>query len=603
MNTKKTLAALLASSLIAPAMADEKEELLKLKQEIAGEREEVLNLKNTTVNLIDIFVQQGLLDKQKAETLMKSAKVKAAADAKQQLAAEAAEETAAKPKNPKTIRVAYVPEFVKEEIRREVIAGLTDNVVKEVKADAKKEQWGVPAALPEWLGNIKISGDMRLRAQDDFFGSDNSRNAYLDYLDINQEGGVLAAQNVNKAYLNTTKDRLRLRERFRLAIDAKITDGLQAGLRLATSNQFSPVSSNQTLGNTGESYQVVIDRAFLQYDFIDDKQNDWFSLYGGRIANPWMSTEMVYSPDLSFEGFAGTFRWRMNQDDPVVKNYQPAQANSRFGLQMGPQTPDTLFMTLGAFPIQEVNFSTSDKWMFGGQLGGDWLVHNDSRLKVAAAYYDYKNLRARANARDSFAYDWTAPQFLQKGNTMVPIYRNEVSNRRTPCDDGGEHKGQGCLFGLASDFKIFNATVMYDFADFAPTHALVSVDYAKNLGYDAGRIARQFPGFFDGTNGADNKARTNAFQVRLDVGDQEIRRFKDWSAILAYRYIQRDAVLDAFTDTIFHQGGTDAKGWMIGGNYGLAKNTWLMLRWFSTETIDGPPLNIDTATVDLNVRL
>ncbi|MDP2903096.1 MAG: putative porin [Methylovulum sp.] len=82
-----------------------------------------------------------------------------------------------------------------------------------------------------------------------------------------------------------------------------------------------------------------------------------------------------------------------------------------------------------------------------------------------------------------------------------------------------------------------------------------------------------------------------------------MKRFKDWSAIFAYRYIQRDAVLDAFTDTIFHQGGTDAKGWIIGGNYGLAKNTWLMFRWFSTESIDGPPLDIDTATLDLNMRL
>jgi hypothetical protein len=258
-------------------------------------------------------------------------------------------------------------------------------------------------------------------------------------------------------------------------------------------------------------------------------------------------------------------------------------------------------MTLGAFPIQEVNFSTSDKWLFGGQLGADWLVHNDSRLKVAAAYYDYKNIRARPNARDSFTNDWTAPQFAQKGNTMVPININDGFNSR--CANSQSLSRQGCLFGLASDFKIFNATVMYDFADFAPTHAMLSLDYAKNLGYDASRIERQFPGYFNGIAGADNKAKTSAAQVRLDIGDQEIRRFKDWNAIIAYRYLQRDSVLDAFTDTIFHQGGTDAKGWMIGGNYGLAKNTWLMFRWFNTESIDGPPLNIHTAALDLNVRL
>jgi hypothetical protein len=42
---------------------------------------------------------------------------------------------------------------------------------------------------------------------------------------------------------------------------------------------------------------------------------------------------------------------------------------------------------------------------------------------------------------------------------------------------------------------------------------------------------------------------------------------------------------------------------MVGVNYGLAKNTWLMLRWFNTEAIDGPPLDINTLTMDLNMRL
>jgi len=65
-----------------------------------------------------------------------------------------------------------------------------------------------------------------------------------------------------------------------------------------------------------------MDRAFIQYDYLDAQHNDWFSVYGGRIANPWMSTEMVYSPDLSFEGFAGTFRWHMKQNNETVKTIE-----------------------------------------------------------------------------------------------------------------------------------------------------------------------------------------------------------------------------------------------------------------------------------------
>ena len=600
MMTRKTLVALLASSLITPVMADEKEELLKLKEEIADEREELLTLKNTTVNLIDVFVQQGLLDKTKAEVLVKAAQSKAETTTKKELAQEAAKIADENAKNPKRVRVTYVPDFVKEEIRQQVVAELKNEVVAEVKADAKEEKWGVPAALPDWVNRIKITADARLRAQEDFFASGNPsqnvlNNPYYDYLSINKDGGHTLARNKNEELQNTSVDRLRFRERFRLGIDAQITDGLKAGLRLATSNQYSPVSSNQTLGNTGQSFQVAIDRAYIQYDFLDDKHNDWFSVYGGRIATPWMSTELVYSPDLSFEGFAGTFRWRFNQSDVNVKNYHATEANARFGLQTGAQSPDSLFLTLGAFPLQEVNLSTADKWLFGGQVGADWLVRENDRLKVATAYYDYQNVRAKANARNSFTNDWTAPQFMQKGNSLVPINVNDGFNSR--CTDSQSAMGQGCLYGLASDFKILNLTAMYEFTGF-DTPILFSADYAKNLGFNQTRIAQEFKQRIT--------PKTNAYQVRLDVGYPEIKRFNDWNTFIAYRYLERDAVLDAFTDSIFHLGGTNAKGWVIGANYGIARNTWLNLRWFSTDSIDNvnnQPLSIDTVTLDLNVRL
>jgi hypothetical protein len=602
---RNTLAAVLAGAFLSPAMADEKEDLLKLKKQMDGEREELLELKNTAENLVELFVEQGLLDKQKAARLINKAKAKAQTEAKQQLAAEQAEmqlaynapAAAAGPGsgNGKSVFVGYVPEFVKEEIRQQVRADLKKEVVEDVKADAKQEQWGIPGALPEWVANTKLSFDMRVRGADDFFQPDNE--AMLDYLSINEDGGHVPARNKGQEYLNTTKDRFRFSERFRLALDMKVAEHLKAGIRLATSNIRNPVSNDQNLGNTGQSFEFAIDRGFIQYDFVDEKGNDWFTAYAGRFANPWVSTDVVYDPDLSFQGFAGTFRYRFNQDSNKVKSYKAAQTNDlggRSGINFGPQTPDSLFATFGIFPIQEINLSTADKWLYGGQVGADWLVQSDSRLKVAAAYYGYKNVRARPNARGSFENDWTAPEFIQKGNSMVPINLNDGFNPR--CTNAQSAIGQGCLYGLASDFRIFNLTAIYD-VDFSGTHAVLTADYAKNFGYDAARIEREFPGLL-----ADNRDKTNAFQIRLDVGDPDIRRFMAWNVFLAYRYVERDAVLDAFTESLFHGGGTDAKGWWIGGSYGLARNTWVNLRWSSTDSIDGPKLSIDTAAVDLNVR-
>ena len=69
-----------------------------------------------------------------------------------------------------------------------------------------------------------------------------------------------------------------------------------------------------------------------------------------------------------------------------------------------------------------------------------------------------------------------------------------------------------------------------------------------------------------------------------------------------YRYLQRDAVLDAFTDSDFHLGGTDTQGYRITGLYGLTKNLWMRARWMSATEIDGPPLSIDVLQVDLNAK-
>jgi hypothetical protein len=61
-------------------------------------------------------------------------------------------------------------------------------------------------------------------------------------------------------------------------------------------------------------------------------------------------------------------------------------------------------------------------------------------------------------------------------------------------------------------------------------------------------------------------------------------------------------VLDALTDSDFNLGGTNAKGFIVGGSYGVDDNVWLSLRWISSDQIEGLPLSIDTMQLDLNAR-
>jgi hypothetical protein len=75
-----------------------------------------------------------------------------------------------------------------------------------------------------------------------------------------------------------------------------------------------------------------------------------------------------------------------------------------------------------------------------------------------------------------------------------------------------------------------------------------------------------------------------------------------WRVFLGYRYLERDAVLDAFTDSDLRLGGTDVEGYYLGGYFGLSDGTFLRLRYLSGNEIDGPPLGIDVWQLDINAQ-
>ena len=68
-------------------------------------------LRNTVVNLLQTLVERGVVTREQAEQMVKTAQDKAAAEAAATATQEAAEAGA--------VRVPYVPEIVKDEIRKQ----------------------------------------------------------------------------------------------------------------------------------------------------------------------------------------------------------------------------------------------------------------------------------------------------------------------------------------------------------------------------------------------------------------------------------------------------------------------------------------------------
>jgi hypothetical protein len=140
-------------------------------------------------------------------------------------------------------------------------------------------------------------------------------------------------------------------------------------------------------------------------------------------------------------------------------------------------------------------------------------------------------------------------------------------------------------------------------------HVVVTGDYVKNLGFDLEEVRERVAGSDSVAQfgsiylpDGDLKEGTTGYQLSLAVGWPDVTQKGNWRVTGGYRYLEGDAVLDAFTDSDFHLGGTDGKGWVLAYERGLMENVWLRFKWLSSDEIDGPPLGVDTIQLDLNAR-
>jgi polyhydroxyalkanoate synthesis regulator phasin len=510
------------------------------------EARSLTELRNTVVNLLQGLVDRGVITREQAAQMVRDAQAKAEAEAAALAAQEKADEGA--------VRVPYVPQIVKDEIRKQVAEDLGAEVAKSVVESAQNDGWGVPASLPDWVRRMNWSGDLRVRAQDDLFASDNIPNSYLDFQRINETGGIGAAGI--GAFANTTEDRERLRMRLRFGFDVTLGYGWKMGARIASGSLRDPISTNQTLGSYGFRYQPGIDLAWLEWQGTSSSARQSLQLTGGRMRSPWFTpSELVFDQDLNFDGIAASWRYGLNRRDPSLTS---------------------LYVTAGVFPLQEVEVA-ADKWLLGGQLGVNLRPTETTRLNVGASYYYFRNIAGQRNAFLSTLRDYTAPQFLRQGNTLFDIRNDTDPNTQ--------------LYALAADFELLNASVSFEWRPSADYRLTLTGDAVRNLGFDPDQVLAR--------TGFAVPGRNDGYLAEVGFGSTLMTRAHAWRVAFGYRYLQRDAVLDAYTDSDFRLGGTDVKGYQFSVDYALTPKVVSKLRYISGSEIDGPPLGIDLVQLDL----
>jgi len=521
--------------------------------------EELQQLRATTQALINTLVESGLLTREKAAAMLRQTQAGAASPA--------APETGADGK--RVVRVPYVPEAVRREMREQIKG--------EVLSQAKSERWGQPDAYPEWMGRFSFEGDFRARVETTSLGQDNTAPRYGfrggEYtraadLALNNTGGLPNG--------NTQEDFDRTRVRARLGVVAKVSDQVAAGVRLSTgSSAGSPTSTNQTMGQSFNKYAVVLDRAFVQV-----KPDATWGVTAGRMANPFYSTDLVYADDLGFEGFAlsGQRKWQGGES----------------------------FASVGYFPLTENRPGTTRaRSLVGLQLGNAYKLANQDDVKVGLALYSYQGITATRETDTALTerpdygirYEYSSA-LRQRGNTLFRINSNSDKSGTT-------------ILGLASEFKILNLTTSLGLNNLLGQPVTLTADFVKNLGFDVNKIESRTSSTDitgDTKKYALKDGKDYGYMLRGAYGPAQVLQKGQWNASLAYRYLGSDAVLDAFTNSDFGLGGTNNKGWILQGSYGLYKNTWLSARWLSANQIDSfvpgksTKLSSDILQLDLNAR-
>jgi hypothetical protein len=497
-------------------------DLLKAKGVISADEAAALKAKATGTEspesvkaLVDLLKNKGLVSDGEAEHLNQSL---AATPSAAQAAAKA---------------ILVVPRD------QEYVQKITQNVATEVKKNIdeqvdteidKKSKEGTLGSLttniPDWLQKLQFSGDMRLRYEAVFYPPGN--------------GLILVDPNNPTQRLRTTLNSQAEYVLARLLMVDPITDQVSVGIRLASGNQTNPGSDNSIMGDYFIKDGFLLDQAYLRYKPVPD-----LSIWAGRIPNPWFYTTLVWANDLNFEGVA---------------------VNYKRDIGCGVSS----FVTGGAFPLQALTEVTQSeqKWLLGAQGGLEYKPDRPFIAKLGVALYDYENTLGIENAPLQNIYDWTAPLYMQKGNTVFNI---DPLVSGTPGNSTQR-------FALASQFRDLDILGAIDLTCWDPLHVVLSGEYVRNIAFDAQDVSQ-----LSGRPVSD--MQNDAYLAGVLVGYPTPRKFLQWNVFTNYRYVGTDAVVDAFDDQDFALGGTNAKGWTLGAELGLTKNIWLTARWFTSDQI------------------
>jgi hypothetical protein len=158
---------------------------------------------------------------------------------------------------------------------------LTEKEAAEISAETANQVTTGPAdkiKVGDWVKEMKLSGDLRIRNQ-----ADQRTPMVLT-------NPLLGAQD-----RNIPRDRWRFR--LRLSADFKLAGNFFGGVQLATSDNRSATTKNATYTGGYDSYGIYISRAFMGW-----AATPGLTFIVGKQPNPFYTTDLIYDPEVDPQG-------------------------------------------------------------------------------------------------------------------------------------------------------------------------------------------------------------------------------------------------------------------------------------------------------------
>ncbi len=469
--------------------------------------------------------------------------------------------------------------------------------LQQENAQLKQEIQGATAPAPSAADKIKLSDSI---TEAKIYGEIRLRY----FVNEGEAAGLDAGDHAQRE---------RFRYRFRLGTDVKLIEGWSAGFMFETGSVAR--SANVTLGEnpffakstlfkdgnfidgvTTTSKDVVTgidpktgklvkgvslsslslkkgsvvtnvnygDTIFLGRVYLKYQPTDWLTITGGKIANPFVSTRMVWDPDINPEGLAEQVKFTIGGGSSAPASYSKDSKDGKAILPAVSNMSVDLFANFAQFIYDDVGFENNfnagngpfsqvpdgtDRWLLGWQIGAKVNFNQSTYFQIAPTLYNYTG--GGATSAGPF-----------NGDSPIVVLDHAANPKLVTFNQTGTN--DLCVFDVPVEFgfKVWNIPASI-FGDFA--HNFDGQARAEKAGHA-------------------NRNESNAYQVGASLGSAKKKgdfELRGW-----YQHSEQFALDQNIVDDDIFDGRLNMEGFYLQASYQISNGISAIVQYCHGNRID-----------------